>query len=629
MALSYQTYQNPLTSIPSADPFVLKHGGEYWAYVTGVWQDGRSFGILHSNDLVTWEALHGAIAPLEPPPGIDYTCYWAPEVNYENGLFYLYYSVGDEKNMHLRVAVSENPAGPFVDSGHRLTSEQFAIDGHVFVDDDGSHYLFYAADFLEHTHIGTGIVVDRMLDPYHLAGQPRPAARARYDWQVYDPNRAEKGGVRWHTVEGPFVLKRRGRYYLMFSGGNWQNDSYGLAYAVSDRLDSPGEWEQPCDGIKTPPILKSNQAQGVIGPGHNSVVRGPDNRQRYCVYHRWNESVGARVIAIDPLEWIGDRLTVLGPSTGQERIAQVPQLQHGSFADQQIFALPQPDRPFLAEVTVRPGQNARQLDLGLTSGNEDALRLTLGGEGRLLHVITPYNEKVHPLPADFRLNVDHLLRIEVNGRLVSLQLNGVLYQWNGIMSSPPTTLSLRSDVGGAYRGFALTPGWEDTFEYEVSPAELGWREETGQGSWLVQRGSLQQSGAAEQARVFKRLPFDAGQGYQVAINARLVDPDAGNGSYQFYPAASVDALGPIFSVRPGDRWELRAEFSSRAEIARLPDNFDPYQFQHFRFQLGPNQVRVYLEDEFLIAVPIDGAPDRVGLGVMDAQAAFDLVRVTL
>jgi GH43 family beta-xylosidase len=433
---------------------------------------------------VNWEARAGALAPLQPPAGEQYTCYWAPEVMNDNGVFYLYYSVGDEEHMHIRAATSTEPGGPFIDSGHRLTSEQFAIDAHVFTDDDGARYLFYAADFLDHTHIGTGIVVDRMLDVFHLAGNPQPVARARFDWQVYDPNRAEKGGVRWHTVEGPFVLKRKGRYYLMFSGGNWQNDSYGLAYAISDRMEFLKEWEQPCDGDCTRPILKSNQAQGVIGPGHNSVVRGPDNRQLYCVYHRWNQEVGARVMAIDRLEWVGERLAVLGPSTGQE-------------------------------------------------------------------------------------------------------------------------------------------------EYEVSPAELGWREETGQGRWLVQRGSLQQSGAAEQARVFKRLPFDAGQGYQVAINARLVDPDAGNGSYQFYPAASVDALGPIFSVRPGDRWELRAEFSSRAEIARLPDNFDPYQFQHFRFQLGPNQVRAYLEDEFLIAVPIDGAPDRVGLGVMDAQAAFDLVRVTL
>ncbi len=59
----------------------------------------------------------------------------------------------------------------------------------------------------------------------HREGNPRPVTRARYDWQIYDPNRKEKGGVRWHTVEGPAVIKRKGLYYEMFSGGNWQNTS--------------------------------------------------------------------------------------------------------------------------------------------------------------------------------------------------------------------------------------------------------------------------------------------------------------------------------------------------------------------------------------------------------------------
>ena len=116
--------------------------------------------------------------------------YWAPEVTYSNGLFYLYYSVGNETIMHLRVATSGRPDGGFVDSGRELTQEDFAIDAHVFVDDDGSRYMFYAADFLDHSHIGTGVVVDRMLDWYTLEGRPRPVMRAQYDWQVYDPHRA-------------------------------------------------------------------------------------------------------------------------------------------------------------------------------------------------------------------------------------------------------------------------------------------------------------------------------------------------------------------------------------------------------------------------------------------------------
>ncbi|MDQ3908620.1 MAG: glycoside hydrolase family 43 protein, partial [Acidobacteriota bacterium] len=307
-AKSRETYLNPVHARDFPDPFVLKFAGCYFAYCTGFRRDGRAFGVMRSRDLVRWEELAGALAPL---PG-GHTCYWAPEVSHRGGKFLMYYSVGNETLMHIRVAVSDRPEGPFVDSGHRLTAEEFAIDPHVFADTDGARYLFYATDFLTHTHIGTGTVVDRLIDDFTPEGRPRPVTRARYDWQVYDPNRKEKGGVRWHTVEGPFVLKRKGRYYEMFSGGNWQNVSYGVSYATSDQILTDEEWRQHADGVKVLPILRTIPGE-VIGPGHNSVVRGPDNQQLFCVYHRWAEQ--GRVLSIDRMEFVGDALAVVGPTT--------------------------------------------------------------------------------------------------------------------------------------------------------------------------------------------------------------------------------------------------------------------------------------------------------------------------
>lgn len=149
------TYVDPVWPHSFPDPFVLKFRGEYWGYCTGLWTDsrtdGRCFGVIRSRDLVHWEPMSGAMEPL---PG-GHTCYWAPEVTYDNGRFYLYYSVGNEEQMEIRVAVSEHPAGPFVDSGRRLTPEPFAIDAHVFLDDDGSRHLFYATDFLGREGMGS------------------------------------------------------------------------------------------------------------------------------------------------------------------------------------------------------------------------------------------------------------------------------------------------------------------------------------------------------------------------------------------------------------------------------------------------------------------------------------------
>jgi GH43 family beta-xylosidase len=626
-----RTYRNPVTGIPSADPFVLKHAGEYWAYVTGEWQDGRCFGILHSKDLVNWEARAGALAPLQPPAGEQYTCYWAPEVSYDNGIFYLYYSVGDEEHMHIRAATSTEPDGPFIDSGHRLTSEQFAIDAHVFTDADGDRYLFYAADFLDHTHIGTGIVADRMLDAFHLAGSPQPVARARFDWQVYDPNRAEKGGVRWHTVEGPFVLKRKGRYYLMFSGGNWQNDSYGLAYAVSDRMDFSKEWEQPCDGDCTRPILKSNQAQGVIGPGHNSVVRGPDNRQLYCVYHRWNQEVGARVMAIDRLEWVGERLAVLGPSTGDEVIAQPPLPASGSFKRKQVLALPQSARALAAELTLRAAEPSAVLGLHLRTGKTDILALRIHPAEMKITVHTPDGEWTSPLPKAFRLDVDHLLRVEINAQLVSLHLNDALFAWTGLIQSSPTEMALISETGGEYRGFSITPGWEDTFQHEISLQELGWKVDSG-GGWKINAGALQQADAgAQPAQLMKNLPFET-EAYEVVVNARIharKGEGFDEGWITFHPAATAAANGPSFSIRrSANGWELHAAGNADEQTVRLPHDFDPHRYQQFRFRVDRRAIQAYLEQIFLLSVAFDGNPGRAGLSTNACSAEFDLFRVT-
>jgi hypothetical protein len=69
-----------------------------------------------------------------------------------------------------------------------------------------------------------------------------------------------------YTVEGPFVLERKGRYYQMFSGGNWKGSTYGVSYATSDRLDAPGEWQQSADGLAA---RWANRSIGAwqLGPG--------------------------------------------------------------------------------------------------------------------------------------------------------------------------------------------------------------------------------------------------------------------------------------------------------------------------------------------------------------------------
>lgn len=470
-----RTYLNPVYPHSCPDPFVLKYCGAYWCYFTGLQADRRAFGILHSPDLVHWQPLGSALDPL---PG-EHPCYWAPEVVYQDGLFYLYYSVGDEEHMHIRVATSPHPAGPFVDSGRRLTTEKFAIDAHVFIDDDNSWYLFYAADFLDLERVGTGTVMDRLLDPFTLAGRPRPVTRARYDWQIYDPQRVEKGGVCWHTLEGPFVLKRHGRYYQMFSGGNWKNDTYGVSYAVTKSLDQPGEWEQACDGLHTLPLLRSVPALGVIGPGHNSVVRGPDNRQLFCIYHRWQPQSEKRVLAIDRLGWEGDRLHVYGPTTTPQPAPVLP-LVSGferfralsgrmlpgedewrliSGGDQVLAAMPAPLSAFLLEISLRAaGPEPGQLGLELLAQAGARLRFVLDTAQAESLLETPSGLFRQPFPAGFNPQAFHLLRLEITPTAAYLSLDGPRQAWSLPSIPAPHTLHLFSlHTPAAFAGFELSP----------------------------------------------------------------------------------------------------------------------------------------------------------------------------
>ena len=303
------TYTNPVLDRYFADPFVLAVDDAYYAYGTDLDSSAdRVVPVMRSTNLVDWLPLGGALERLDLPTARDY---WAPEVAFGGGRFYMYYTtgVGDEHH-RLRVASADAPGGPFRDHGRTLTGDDpFTIDPHPFRDADGQWYLFYARDFLDGERVGTALVVDRLLDMETLEGSPRTVLRASADWQLFKRRREKYGGVHdWYTLEGPFVVHRDDRYYCFYSGGSWQESSYGVSYAASD---SPlGPFEEP-DG-DGPLVLRSVPGR-VIGPGHCSVVVGPDGCD-YLIYHAWGADRTARRMCVDRLEWTADGPRCAGPT---------------------------------------------------------------------------------------------------------------------------------------------------------------------------------------------------------------------------------------------------------------------------------------------------------------------------
>ena len=211
-----------------------------------------------------------------------YTTQWVFHNQKGDGKFYLYYTdnIADRKSggpqKQIGVAVANSPLGPFKD--HAVLASD-AIDAHLFRDDDGKFYLYYV-DLFE----GFKIRVQPMRHPLEKTGKSNVVIRPTEPWEK----------VSGHVTEGPFMLKRNGVYYLMFSGTGADSPNYGIGYATANSPLGPFE------KFAGNPIAQ--RGGKVLGPGHHCVIEGPDQKL-WLVYHqKWNDDISfKRFLAIDPL----------------------------------------------------------------------------------------------------------------------------------------------------------------------------------------------------------------------------------------------------------------------------------------------------------------------------------------
>lgn len=293
------------------DPFVLLHRGAY--YLFGTTDPDTGFRCYTSPNLVDWReggyAYQMSDRCWAGPP------FWAPEVRFHDNRFVMTYSGRDRASGRLLVAmaVSDQPTGPYVDLHAPLFDAGYsAIDGHIFIDDDGQAYFFFSRNGLE-DGIETGVICGARLshDLSTLISAPRVLMQADQEWERIDFTRNRAN-------EGPYVLKKGGRYFMMYSANHTFRPGYGIGYATADAPLGP--WRKSDDN----PLAASDATVGYAGAGHNSVTTSPDGREMFIVYHTHADPAhpenGQRRVNIDRMEFDRGRLVIHGPTRSPQPV---------------------------------------------------------------------------------------------------------------------------------------------------------------------------------------------------------------------------------------------------------------------------------------------------------------------
>ena len=286
------TYQNPVINHSLPDPTVIRaQDGYYYLYAT---EDTHNVPIYRSADLVKWRyvgtAFTDATRPMDMVPngGI-----WAPDINYIDGKYVLYYSKsewGGTWEAGVGVAWSSRPNGGFHEAHKLFVGNEIGIenciDPYFIQDDEGHNYLFFGSF---HDIYGVELTADGL----NLMEGTTPVKIA--------------GGL----IEATTIIKHDGYYYLIGSTGTCcegANSTYRLVMTRSKNLLGPyvDRYGRSAIGDNFSPLL--NKSPQVYGPGHCSRFVTDDAGQTWMLYHGYQASDvdGGRKVYLDKIIWGAD-----------------------------------------------------------------------------------------------------------------------------------------------------------------------------------------------------------------------------------------------------------------------------------------------------------------------------------
>ena len=281
------TNRQPVIDMSAPDPTVIRaEDGTFYLYAT---EDMRNVPIFHSANLVDWKLVGTAFTDNSRPKWLPKGGIWAPDIQRVCGKYYLYYAKsvwGGEWDAGIGVAVSNNPAGPFVDRGCMFTSKQIGIQNCIdpfYIEDGGKKYLFFGSF---HGIYGVELTADGL----HVKQGAKPR---------------EVAGT---FMEATYIRRRGGYYYLFGSTGTCcegARSTYRITIGRSKSLFGPYVDKAGQRLLDNHYNILLDKDDSVLGPGHNAGLITDDAGNDYMFYHGFKASDpdAGRVVWLSRIVW--------------------------------------------------------------------------------------------------------------------------------------------------------------------------------------------------------------------------------------------------------------------------------------------------------------------------------------
>lgn len=227
MAQTPKTYTNPVIPGFFPDPSTICVGDDFYT-INSTFQYFPGLVISHSRDLVNWEQVSYVFDdnnPIDLRHFYDGCGLWAPDISYYNGEYYVFYCLVQlmkDRSVNVRgnyMTKSKSIYGPW-SKPVQLTDH--GSDPSHFVDDNGDHYMLYAAGIPNGN--GTRIV--------KLNKECTKVVEGPF-WMETDGKKA--------APEGPHLMKKDGYYYFMMAASSGAYEGHHQLLARAKNVYGPYE----------------------------------------------------------------------------------------------------------------------------------------------------------------------------------------------------------------------------------------------------------------------------------------------------------------------------------------------------------------------------------------------------